>query len=240
MPKILKPKSASKTIAGSSKTKSKIEKSVSASMIDELFADVNPGKAKAKAKPAVKKAAPVKTKVVRKPRVVKAELTPAQERKAAKAILAKKEAAKEARAERAASKAKTKKPVARKTATKAKVVARKPRAKKKVESVSAVKTKFTKAALIEHLAAKAETDKATAKLILSELTAVMLGSIAPRGLGTFVLPGVLRIVTRKVPARKGGKMVMNRFTGEMIKQKAKAASIRVRIRPLTGLKQAAM
>ena len=57
---------------------------------------------------------------------------------------------------------------------------RKPRAKKVVEAVTPVKTKFTKAGLIEHLAGHAETDKATVRDVLAGLNQLMLGSIAPR------------------------------------------------------------
>ena len=189
-----------------------ISKSVPAGLASSLFGDEKKGKgspklaaapkAKAKAKPAAKKA-PAKKPAVKK-------VAPA------------------------------KKPVAKKTPAK-KPVARKTRRTKKVSvPVKAIKTKFTKAGLLPHLADAAGSDKKTAKLFMDGLTHVMLGSIAPRGAGTFTLPGVLRIVTRKVPARKGGKMVLNRFTGEQVKQKAKPASVRVRVRPMAALKNAAL
>ena len=107
------------------------------------------------------------------------------------------------------------------------------------EAVKPVKTRFTKASLIAHLADVSGADKATSKLMLDGLSTLIAGSIAPRGLGTFTFPGLFKVVTRKVPARKGGKMVMNRFTGEEVKQKAKPASVRVKIRPMAGLKAAA-
>jgi hypothetical protein len=190
----------------------------------DIFGEVNGKKARpvAKAKAAAAAAA--------------AAAKPAAKKAPAKKVPAKKaEATSIVRARAAKTVAKTGKP------TKAKVAAvRKPRAKKVVEAIKPVKTKFTKAGLIEHLADRADTDKATVREMLSGLNELMLGSIAPRGVGQFVLPGMLRIVTKKIPARKGGKMVMNRFTGEMVKQKAKAAFVRVKVRPLTGLKNAAL
>jgi Bacterial DNA-binding protein len=136
-------------------------------------------------------------------------------------------------------KVKAKPATAKKTTRKVRTV-RTVRAKKVAVAIKPVKTKFTKAGLLAHLAAHADVDKKVAKLILEGLTQVMVGSIAPKGAGTFVFPGLFKIITKKVAARKGGKLVMNRFSGEMVKQKAKAASVRVKIRPMAGLKAAAL
>ena len=67
-----------------------------------------------------------------------------------------------------------------------------------------------------------------------------LGSVHPRGLGEFTLPGLLKVNLRKVPARKAGTLVRNPATGEMIKGAAKPASVRVKIRALSKLKAAAV
>jgi hypothetical protein len=69
---------------------------------------------------------------------------------------------------------------------------------------------------------------------------VMLGSVHPRGVGEFTLPGLCKITLRKVPARKAGTLVRNPATGEMMKGAAKPASVRVRIRALSKLKSAAI
>lgn len=42
---------------------------------------------------------------------------------------------------------------------------------------------------------------------------------------------------KKIPARKGGKLVKNPFTGEMVKQKPKAAATKIKFRPAPVLKQ---
>jgi hypothetical protein len=49
----------------------------------------------------------------------------------------------------------------------------------------------------------------------------------------------LKVNLRKVAARKAGTLVRNPATGEMIKGAAKPASVRVKIRALSKLKQAA-
>jgi hypothetical protein len=68
----------------------------------------------------------------------------------------------------------------------------------------------------------------------------MLGSIHPKGLGEFTLPGLLKVTLRKVPARKAGTLVRNPATGEMQPAAAKPASVRVKIRALSKLKGAAI
>lgn len=76
--------------------------------------------------------------------------------------------------------------------------------------------------------------------ILGTLEGVMLGSVHPSGAGTFIFPGLFKVVLRKVPARKAGTMIRNPATGEMMKAAAKPASVRVKIRPLSKLKMAAV
>jgi hypothetical protein len=68
---------------------------------------------------------------------------------------------------------------------------------------------------------------------------VLLGSVHPRGVGEFTLPGLLKVTLRKVPARRAGTLVRNPATGEMVKGTAKPASMRVKIRALSKLKTAA-
>lgn len=60
------------------------------------------------------------------------------------------------------------------------------------------------------------------------------------GAGEFMMHGMLKITTRRIPARKAGVMVRNPGTGEMMKGKFKPASVRVKARPLTKLKAAVL
>jgi hypothetical protein len=106
--------------------------------------------------------------------------------------------------------------------------------------VRPVKETLTKAALINLVAVQNDLPRKTAAAVYATLEAVFLGSVHPRGVGEFTLPGLLKVSLRKVPARKAGTLVRNPATGEMIKGAAKPASVRVSIRALSKLKTAAV
>jgi nucleoid DNA-binding protein len=127
--------------------------------------------------------------------------------------------------------------MAKRPAAKAAVVKKK--AKAAAPAVKPVKQAMTKSALINLIAEENEIPRKTAAGVYSTLENVFLGSVHPRGLGEFTLPGLLKVNLRKVPARKAGTLVRNPATGEMIKGAAKPASVRVKIRALSKLKTAA-
>jgi len=99
---------------------------------------------------------------------------------------------------------------------------------------------LTKSALINLVATQNDLPRKTAAAVYATLEAVFLGSVHPRGVGEFTLPGLLKVSLRKVPARRAGTLVRNPATGEMIKGAAKPASVRVSIRALSKLKTAAV
>jgi nucleoid DNA-binding protein len=125
-----------------------------------------------------------------------------------------------------------KKPAAKKPA------AKKAAAKPAVAKTLPVKEALTKTALVSLIAEKNGVTKDVAKGVLATIEDAMAGSIHPRGVGEFTLPGLLKISLRKVPARKAGTMIRNPSTGEMVPGAAKPASVRVKIRPLSKLKAA--
>jgi nucleoid DNA-binding protein len=102
-----------------------------------------------------------------------------------------------------------------------------------------VKETFTKSALINLIAEQNDIPRKTALGVFATLESVLLGSVHPRGVGEFTLPGLLKLTLRKVPARRAGTLVRNPATGEMVKGAAKPASMRVKIRALSKLKTAA-
>jgi nucleoid DNA-binding protein len=102
-----------------------------------------------------------------------------------------------------------------------------------------VKETFTKSALINLIAEQNDIPRKTALGVFATLESVLLGSVHPRGVGEFTLPGLLKVTLRKVPARRAGTLVRNPATGEMVKGAAKPASMRVKIRALSKLKTAA-
>jgi len=78
---------------------------------------------------------------------------------------------------------------------------------------------------------------------------VMRRSIMPGSVGEFMVAGHMKIVTKKIPAKKvpaikKGTMVMNPFKGKEVPHAGRAAfvkpaTMRVKIRPLAKLKLAA-
>ncbi len=115
----------------------------------------------------------------------------------------------------------------------------KTRAKAEPVAIRPMKESFTKSALINLIAEENELPRKTAAAIYATLENAFMGSVHPRGVGEFTLPGLLKVTLRKVPARRAGTLVRNPATGEMIKGAAKPASVRVRIRALSKLKRAA-
>lgn len=111
--------------------------------------------------------------------------------------------------------------------------------KAEAPAIRPVKETMTKSALINHIAEQNELPRKTAAAVYATLESVFLGSVHPRGVGEFTLPGLLKVTLRKVPARKAGTLVRNPATGEMVKAAAKPASVRVKIRALSKLKAAA-
>ena len=103
-----------------------------------------------------------------------------------------------------------------------------------------IKEKLTKSALLNLLAEKNGLTRKQVADVLSALEEAMYGSIHPGGFGEFILPGILKIYLRKVPARKAGTLIRNPATGEMMKAAAKPASVRVKVRALSKLKSAAI
>ena len=106
-------------------------------------------------------------------------------------------------------------------------------------SIRPVKETLTKSALIARIAEQNELPRKTAAAVYATLENLFLGSVHPRGVGEFTLPGLLKVSLRKVPARKAGTLVRNPANGEMMKAAAKPASIRVKVRALSKLKTAA-
>jgi nucleoid DNA-binding protein len=103
-----------------------------------------------------------------------------------------------------------------------------------------IKEALTKSALVAMIAEDNDVTRDVAKGMLATIEGAMMGSIHPRGVGEFTLPGVFKISLRKVPARKAGTMIRNPSTGEMVPGAAKPASVRVKLRALSKLKAAAV
>lgn len=108
----------------------------------------------------------------------------------------------------------------------------------KAAAPKAIKESLTKAGLISHLAESTDLAAKDVRAVLAALDDTIAGSLSKRGVGSFTLPGMLKITATKVaakPKRKG----INPFTKEEQWFAAKPASVKVKVRPLKKLKDAA-
>ena len=112
-------------------------------------------------------------------------------------------------------------------------------APKTAAAVKPIKETLSKSSLIAHLAEMASVEAKHVKAVLAALENAVLGSVHSKGAGTFTLPGLFKINAVKVPAKpkRKGK---NPFTGEEQMFAAKPASVKVKVRPLKKLKDAAL
>ncbi|MDX9874474.1 MAG: HU family DNA-binding protein [Spongiibacteraceae bacterium] len=132
-------------------------------------------------------------------------------------------------------KAAVKKAPAKKAVAAPKTAAKKAAPKAAARKSPAITEKLTKSQILTHIAESTELSRRQVAAVLEELESLMARSVGKKGLGEFVLPGLLKITTVKKPARKARKGI-NPFTGEETVFKAKPASIAVKVRPLKKLK----
>ena len=107
-------------------------------------------------------------------------------------------------------------------------------AKKKVTKKAVAKKPPTKSEVYAAVADQVDLPKKKVAEVFDALGDVMATSLKKNG--AFSLVGLAKMTVVKKPAVKGGKMVRNPFTGEMVPQKPKPASKNVRIRPMKALK----
>lgn len=124
-------------------------------------------------------------------------------------------------------------------ATKKKAPAKKKVAKKAApKAAPAIKAKMTKSQILASIAESTGLTKKQVGSVMEEMDSLIERSIRKRGIGEFTIPGMMKILTVKKPAKKARKGI-NPFTGEEAMFKAKPASIAVKVRPLKKLKEAA-
>ena len=116
--------------------------------------------------------------------------------------------------------------------------ANKPARKAAPKAPPSIKSVLTKSALVAHLAEATKVAGKDVRALLAALEETIRVSISKKGPRTFMLPGLLKITVTSVaakPARKG----INPFTGEPTTFKAKPATVKVKVRPMKKLKDAA-
>lgn len=125
---------------------------------------------------------------------------------------------------------------AAKAASKAPVKA--PAAKTANAPMKPIKESFSKSGLVTHLSETTGVESKSVKAVMAALEGTMLASINKKGSGSFMLPGLLKVTAVAVPAKKARKGI-NPFTKEETVFKAKPASVKLKVRPLKKLKDAA-
>jgi len=105
---------------------------------------------------------------------------------------------------------------------------------KKVVAKAASNKPPTKNEVYRAIAEKTGVARKDVVGVCDALNDIMAGSV--KKFGTFNYMGLLKLTLVKKPAVKGGKLVKNPFTGEMVPQKARPASRSVRVRPLKAMK----
>ena len=132
--------------------------------------------------------------------------------------------------------AKTAAPAPKKAAVTKAVTAKKPAAG---AALKAIKTAFNKTTLQAHLADTTGVEPKVVKAVLAALEATMVASLNKKGLGEFTLPGLLKVTAVAIPAKKKRRGI-DPFTKVEREFAAKPATVRVKVRSLKKLKDAAL
>jgi len=119
-----------------------------------------------------------------------------------------------------------------------KATAAKTAAVKKTVAAPVIKEALNKSQLIAHLVTKTGLEPKSVKAVLAALEDTAVGSVNKKGVGEFSLPGLLKVTVQKVPA-KAKRFGKDPFTGQERWFPAKPASVKVKVRPLKKLKDAA-
>lgn len=133
--------------------------------------------------------------------------------------------------------AKKKAPAKKKAAAK-KVAAKKAPAKAAPAKVKAIGEKMTKTQIVGAIAESTGLTKKQVSDVMGELENLIHGSIKKRSVGEITIPGLMKIYTKKIPAKKARKNVPNPFKpGEVMDVAAKPARTDVKVRPLKKMKE---
>ena len=128
-----------------------------------------------------------------------------------------------------ATKKAAKKPAAKsaKTAPKAAPKAMKP-----------IKEALGKSALVAHIVEYTGVAAKDVRSVIAALESTVQASVSKKGAGSFTMPGLFKVSAVNVPAKPKRKGI-NPFTKEEQWFAAKPASVKVKVRPLKKLKDAA-
>jgi nucleoid DNA-binding protein len=128
--------------------------------------------------------------------------------------------------------------MAKKAKKAAKKAAPKKAAAAKPAAPKPIKEALSKSGLVAHIANATGVAAKEVRAVMAALEGAVHGSISKKGAGSFTLPGLLKITAVNVPAKPKRKGI-NPFTKEEQWFAAKPASVKVKVRPLKKLKDAA-
>ena len=101
-----------------------------------------------------------------------------------------------------------------------------------------IKEALGKSGLVSYISEATGVASRDVRAVLGSLENAVHGSVSKKGVGSFTLPGLLKITAVNVPAKPKRKGI-NPFTKEEQWFAAKPASVKVKVRPLKKLKDAA-
>ena len=102
-----------------------------------------------------------------------------------------------------------------------------------------IKIAFNRSSLIAHLAEATATELKAVRTLMAALEATILASVHKKGLGSFTLPGLLKVNVINVPAKKKRRGI-DPFTKVEREFAAKPATVKIKTRALKKLKDAAL
>lgn len=105
------------------------------------------------------------------------------------------------------------------------------------KKAAAPKKPLTKTQLYSNIADATGLQKKEVAAVFDALAAEVKKALGPRGAGAFVLPGLLKVVKKKVKARPARKMPRPGNPDEIITVPAKPAHNTIKIRALKNLKE---
>ena len=111
-------------------------------------------------------------------------------------------------------------------------------AKAAPKAMKPIKDALSKSALVAHLAEFTGVAAKDVRNVIAALENTVHASVSKKGAGSFTMPGLFKISAVNVPAKPKRKGI-NPFTKEEQWFAAKPASVKVKVRPLKKLKDAA-
>jgi len=102
-----------------------------------------------------------------------------------------------------------------------------------------IKEALNKSSLVAHIVEQTELAAKDVRAVLAAIESAALASLHKKGVGHFTLPGLLKITALKVPAKPKRKGI-NPFTKTEQVFAAKPATVKVKVRALKKLKDAAL